>query len=121
MRENAAYQNSTLIGLDRTILHEVILSLMRTPTIDELLDKVGSIYELAMLAAREARRISIKDRDEKEPLQRALERIAEGKVRGQYLAPDQMEKYLEKESERREAASVVRERVLSQQSDESKP
>lgn len=92
---------------------------MRTPTIDELLDRVGSIYELTMLAAREARRIRIKDRDVKEPLQLALERIADGKVKGQYLTPDEMEDYIEKENERREASAVVRERVLSRQHDET--
>lgn len=90
---------------------------MRTPTIDELLDQVGSIYELTMLAAREARRIRTKDRDAKEPLQEALERIAAGKVKGTYLTHEEMEKYLEKENEQREAAVAAREKMLSPRTD----
>ena len=79
---------------------------MRKPTIDELLDQVDSIYELTMLAAKEATRIRLKDRDIKEPLQLALERIAEGKVKGSFLSPDEMGEYQRKEQERREAAAI---------------
>ena len=83
---------------------------MRSPTIDELLAKVGSIYELTMLAAKEARRIRIKNKDVKEPLQIALERIAQGKVKGQYLTAQELEDYKRKENERHEAAAAAREK-----------
>jgi DNA-directed RNA polymerase omega subunit len=79
---------------------------MRKPTIDDLLKQVDSIYELTMLAAREAKRIRLKDKDAKEPLQKALERIAEGKVRGQYLSPKEMAEYEKNEKERRETAAM---------------
>jgi len=84
---------------------------MRKPTIDELLEQVGSIYELTMLAAKEATRIRLKDRDIKEPLQIALERIAEGKVKGSFLSPDEMEEYKRGEQDRRDAAAV-RDRMI---------
>ncbi len=79
---------------------------MRKPTIDELLEQVDSLYELTMLAAREATRIRLKNRDVKEPLQLALERIAQGKVKGQYLSADEMDDYERKERENREAAAA---------------
>ena len=79
---------------------------MRKPTIDELLDQVGSIYELTMLAAREATRIRLKDRDAKEPLQKALERIADGKVKGKYLTAKELEVYQREEREKRDAAAI---------------
>ncbi len=79
---------------------------MRKPTIDELLEKVGSIYELTMLAAKEATRIRLADRDAKEPLQKALERIADGKVRGQYLTPEEMDEYQRQERERRDSVAT---------------
>lgn len=85
---------------------------MRKPTIDELLEQVGSIYELTMLAAKEATRIRLKDREAKQPLQRALERIAEGKVKGKYLSPDEMEEYEDQERERRETAAAAREKAI---------
>jgi len=84
---------------------------MKKPTIDELLEQVGSIYELTMLAAREATRLRLKDRDEEQPLQKALERIAEGKVKGLYLTPDEMDEYERSERERREAVAT-RERLV---------
>jgi DNA-directed RNA polymerase omega subunit len=83
---------------------------MRKPTIDELLDQVDSIYELAMLAAKEARRIRLKDRDAKEPLQKALERIAEGKVKGRFLNQREMDEYENDERQRRESAQAMREK-----------
>lgn len=86
---------------------------MRKPTIDELLEKVDSIFELTMLAAKEATRIKLKDREEKEPLQRALERIAEGKVTGHYLEEDEIEEYEAKQRERKEIAAQLRERTFS--------
>jgi len=85
---------------------------MRKPTIDELLDQVGSIYELTMLAAKEATRLRLRDRETEQPLQNALDRIAEGKVKGKYLGPEEMEEYEEKERERREAAAAMRERTI---------
>ena len=66
---------------------------MRKPTIDELLEQVGGIYELTMLAAKEARRIRLKDRDAVQPLQQALERIAQGKVKGRFLSLDELDDY----------------------------
>lgn len=84
---------------------------MRKPTIDELLEQVDSIYELTMLAAKEATRIRLKDREVKEPLQIALERIAKGKVRGSFLTAEELEEYERKEQERREAAAL-RERMI---------
>jgi DNA-directed RNA polymerase omega subunit len=83
---------------------------MRKPTIDELLKNVDSIYELTMLAAKEARRIRMKDHDAKQPLQRALERIADGKVKGRFLSHEEMEKYEIDEHQKREAAQAMRER-----------
>lgn len=94
---------------------------MRTPTIDELLEKVGSIYELTMLAAKEARRIRILDRDAKEPLQTALEHIADGKVKGEFLTNEEMEEFLEKESERTEAAHAMRDKILAHSTDVPPP
>jgi len=79
---------------------------MRKPTIDELLEQVGSVYELTMLAAREATRIRLKDRDAKEPLQQALERIAAGKVKGKYLNSKELEVYQREEREKRDAAAI---------------
>ena len=79
---------------------------MRKPTIDELLNQVDSIFELTMLAAKEATRIRLKDREIKQPLQLALDRIAEGKVRGSFLDPDGLEEYNRNEQERREAAAI---------------
>lgn len=58
---------------------------MRKPTIDELLDQEGSIYTLAMLAAKRARQMKILDKEIKIPLQKALEEIAEGKVNAKFL------------------------------------
>jgi len=58
---------------------------MRKPTIDELLDNEGSIYTLAMLAARRARQMKILDKEIKVPLQKALEEIATGKVHAKFL------------------------------------
>jgi len=84
---------------------------MRKPTIDELLDRVGSIYELTMLAAKEAKRIRQKDRETREPLQQALERISTGKVEGRYLSPKELEEFEEKERERREAAQAIRDKM----------
>jgi DNA-directed RNA polymerase omega subunit len=86
---------------------------MRKPTIDELYAQVGSLYELTMLAAREATRIRLKDPEAKEPLQQALERIAEGKVKGRYLSPKELEEYERKETMRRDASRASRERVTS--------
>jgi DNA-directed RNA polymerase omega subunit len=87
---------------------------MRKPTIDELLDQVGSIYELTMLAAKEARRIRIKDHDAKQPLQQALERIAQGKVKGRFLSQDEMDDYEVQERQRREAAQIMRDKTMIQ-------
>jgi len=92
---------------------------MRKPTIDELLNQVGSIYELTMLAAREATRIRLKDSEGEEPLQKALERIAEGKVRGKYLTADELEEYQRQEREKREAA-VMRDRLSAPPSEQVK-
>jgi DNA-directed RNA polymerase omega subunit len=85
---------------------------MRKPTIDELLDRVDSIYELTMLAAKEATKIRLNNRDADQPLQNALERIAEGKVKGRYLSPGEMDKYEMKEREKRDAQSAARERII---------
>ncbi len=85
---------------------------MRKPTIDELLENVDSVYELTILAAKEATRIRLKDRDAKEPLQHALERIADGDVKGKYLSQEEMVDYEAKERERREAAAAMRERAI---------
>ncbi len=85
---------------------------MRKPTIDELLEQVDSIYELTMLAAKEATRIRLKDRDTREPLQIALDRIAQGKVKGSFLTPDEMDEYEMKERERREAAAAMRDKLV---------
>ena len=79
---------------------------MRKPTIDELMEKVDSIYELAMLAAREATRIRLKDRDAVQPLQQALEGIASGKVKGKYLTSSEMVEYERQEHDKREAAAM---------------
>lgn len=79
---------------------------MRKPTIDELLEQVDSIYELTMLAAKEATRIRLKDREIREPLQLALDRIAKGKVKGSFLTAEELEEYELKEHERREAAAM---------------
>ena len=79
---------------------------MRKPTIDELMEKVDSIYELAMLAAREATRLRLKDRDTEQPLQLALERIAEGKVTGKYLTSAEMDVYERQERDKRDAQSM---------------
>lgn len=83
---------------------------MRKPTIDELLKNVDNIYELTMLAAKEATRLRIKDRDTPEALQKALERIAEGKVRGQYLTEDEMEEYEHSEREKKETEDALRQK-----------
>jgi DNA-directed RNA polymerase omega subunit len=85
---------------------------MRKPTIDELLEKCDSIYELTMLAAKEATRIRLNDRDATEPLQKALERIASGQVKGKYLSGREMDEYESKQRERREAAAAMRERTI---------
>jgi DNA-directed RNA polymerase omega subunit len=87
---------------------------MRKPTIDELLKQVDSIYELTMLAAKEARRLRLKDRDVKEPLQKALERIAQGKVKGRFLSQKEMEEYEVDERQKREAAQAMREKTFVQ-------
>jgi DNA-directed RNA polymerase omega subunit len=87
---------------------------MRKPTIDELLNQVDSIYELTMLAAKEARRIRLNNRDAKEPLQSALERIAEGKVKGKFLSADELCDYESDERQRREAAAAMREKNFVQ-------
>jgi DNA-directed RNA polymerase omega subunit len=87
---------------------------MRKPTIDELLDQVGSIYELTMLAAKEARRIRLKDRDAVQPLQQALERIAQGKVKGRFLSQDEMADYEVQERQKREAAQLMRDKTMIQ-------
>jgi len=87
---------------------------MRKPTIDELLDQVDGIYELTMLAAKEARRIRLKDRDTKQPLQKALERIAEGKVKGRFLSQKELDEYENDERQKREAAAAMREKTYSQ-------
>jgi len=84
--------------------------IMRNPTIDELLDRVGSIYELTMLAAKEATRIRMKDRDTEEPLQKALERISDGKVRGKFLSNDEMRSFEREEKDRKEVQSSIREK-----------
>jgi DNA-directed RNA polymerase omega subunit len=97
-------------GLDPT---EVFYR-MRKPTIDELLDQVDSIYELTMLAAKEARRIRLKDRDIKQPLQVALERIADGKVKGRFLNQKEMDEYESSERQKREAAAAMKEKSFSQ-------
>ncbi len=90
---------------------------MRKPTIDDLLEKVDSIYELTMLAAREAKRIRLKDKEAREPLQKALERIADGKVRGQYLTPQEMAEYEKNEKDRREALAMRDRLVIPPPSD----
>ena len=86
---------------------------MRKPTIDELLEQVDSIYELAMLAAKEARRLRLKDRDAVEPLQKALERIAQGKVKGRFLSHEEMESYEIDERQKRDAAQAMREKTFA--------
>jgi DNA-directed RNA polymerase omega subunit len=53
---------------------------MDRPSIDDLLNKVPSIYELAMMAARRAVEIKRKDRTTVQPLQKALEEISKGEV-----------------------------------------
>jgi len=83
---------------------------MRKPTIDELLEQVGSIYELTMLAAKEATRLRVKDRETPEALQKALERIAEGKVKGEFLSAKEMVKYEEKERTRRDSETAMRQK-----------
>jgi DNA-directed RNA polymerase omega subunit len=87
---------------------------MRKPTIDELLEQVDSVYELAILAAKEAKRIRLKDRDTIQPLQKALERIAEGKVKGRFLNDKEMDAYESSERQKREAAQAMREKSYSQ-------
>lgn len=94
---------------------------MRKPTIDELLEKVGSIYELTMLVAKEARRIRILDRDAKEPIQKALEHIADGKVKGEFLTSEEMEEFLRKEQETTEAANAMRDKILAHSTDVPPP
>lgn len=85
---------------------------MRKPTIDELLEHCDSIYELTILAAKEATRIRLNDRDAVEPLQDALERIATGRVKGKYLTDEEMEEYDARQRERRDAAAAMRERTI---------
>jgi DNA-directed RNA polymerase omega subunit len=87
---------------------------MRKPTIDELLEQVDSVYELAILAAKEAKRIRLKDRDTVQPLQKALERIAEGKVKGRFLNDKEMDAYENSERQKREAAQAMREKTYTQ-------
>jgi len=53
---------------------------MDKPSIDDLLNKVPSIYELAMMAAKRAVEIKRKDRASVQPLQKALEEISKGEV-----------------------------------------
>jgi DNA-directed RNA polymerase omega subunit len=86
---------------------------MRKPTIDELLDQVGGIYELTMLAAREARRIRLKDKEAIQPLQTALDRIAQGKVKGKFLSEEELARYDAEERSKRELAQVLREKQFS--------
>jgi DNA-directed RNA polymerase omega subunit len=83
---------------------------MRKPTIDELLEQVDSIYELTMLAAKEATRLRIKDRETPEALQKALERISEGKVKGEFLSRKDLDKYEEEERMRRETEAIARQK-----------
>ncbi len=85
---------------------------MRKPTIDELLKHCNSVYELTILAAKEATRIRLNDSEAVEPLQNALERIATGRVKGKYLTDDEMEEYDARQRERREAAAAMRERTI---------
>ena len=83
---------------------------MRKPTIDELLEHVDSIYELTTLAAKEATRLRVKDRETPEALQKALERIAEGKVKGEFLTAEELEEYEEQERLRRDTEAALRQK-----------
>mgnify|MGYP005622553401 CR=1 FL=1 len=77
-----------------------------------------------MLAAKEATRIRLSDREAAQPLQEALERIADGKVKGKYLTDREMIEYDDKQRELREVAAARRERTiipLPQLEEELKP